>query len=705
MNRKKQVISASMSLLLSVGMSAGSILPVFATEEETEAPTTVNVQTDESATKAKAPKISTQSEPGSGVAKQDAEEGEGSDSEGEEQGVAIDEKNFPDEAFRSYVKKRYDWDKNGYLSDGEIERVTELSIGGDDEDGLNSCKNFQGVELFPNLDNISVRDSDMETMDTNILSIAKTLEIRECDNIKNLDLSACTKLENLTLEGCGNITNLDLSPCSELGSLEIEYCNKLEKVNARGCKNLRSSSMENCDKLNTVDLSECKELTTVAFDSTEGFENINVSGCENLTTIDSYGCKGIKTLDLSRCGKLETLNLYNSGISALDLSPCKESLQALNVSDCKNLKDVDITGCKSLEEVNFSDCNNLKEVDVEQIKKQFPKLRRLGLNSSSKKEVDLTGLENLTSFNLDEGDVESIKFDKKSRFVGIDIEHNEIKELDLDGIMVTDMEDDSPEVWIARQTPTITITAGKVKNNTIALSDLFSDVSRVTIKKGSKYTYDDSAKTITFKSAKNMKFNYLWDTKYGGYTLDGTANVVVEDTPTTPDKPAVKTETITKMNLAATKYTYDGKNKTPAVSVYAGNTKLDASKYTVTYPTSRKNIGTYTVKVVGNKDKGCEGTISATFQVVPKTVKTPTAKAGKKQLAIKWVKVSGGVKYQVAIAKKGGKYKTYALSGTSKTVKKLTSKKNYVVKVRAYKKVGSKTYYGNWSKTKTVKVK
>ncbi len=43
-------------------------------------------------------------------------------------------------------------------------------------------------------------------------------------------------------------------------------------------------------------------------------------------------------------------------------------------------------------------------------------------------------------------------------------------------------------------------------------------------------------------------------------------------------------------------------------------------------------------------------------------------------------------------------------SGT-KTIKKLTSKKTYYVKVRAYKKVSGKTYYGAYCKAKTVKVK
>lgn len=42
-----------------------------------------------------------------------------------------------------------------------------------------------------------------------------------------------------------------------------------------------------------------------------------------------------------------------------------------------------------------------------------------------------------------------------------------------------------------------------------------------------------------------------------------------------------------------------------------------------------------------------------------------------------------------------------ATQSAKKTIKKLTKGKRYQIKVRAYKKVGSTTYYGAWSKVKT----
>ncbi len=69
--------------------------------------------------------------------------------------------------------------------------------------------------------------------------------------------------------------------------------------------------------------------------------------------------------------------------------------------------------------------------------------------------------------------------------------------------------------------------------------------------------------------------------------------------------------------LSATSYTYDGKVKTPTVSVKdsAGKTLVKDKDYTVTYASGRKNVGTYkvTVKMKGNYT----GTKTLTFKINP----------------------------------------------------------------------------------------
>lgn len=81
--------------------------------------------------------------------------------------------------------------------------------------------------------------------------------------------------------------------------------------------------------------------------------------------------------------------------------------------------------------------------------------------------------------------------------------------------------------------------------------------------------------------------------------------------------------------------------------------------------------------------------------------------SGKKKVTVKYGKVDiEGIKYQVAIKKAGtDRWKEYNTVSTSKTIKKLASKKIYSVKVRPYKKIEGYVYYGKWSVVKSVQIR
>lgn len=172
-----------------------------------------------------------------------------------------------------------------------------------------------------------------------------------------------------------------------------------------------------------------------------------------------------------------------------------------------------------------------------------------------------------------------------------------------------------------------------------------------------------------------------------------------------PEKPK-EDVAVNKIVLSASKYTYNGKTHTPSVKVYDQKGKmLSADQYTVTYSSGRKNLGSYTVDVYGKGD--VTGTASAKYVITPAKMKTPSVKAGKKKLTVKWKKLGGGSQtYQIYVLKKGTKKaKYYTSTGSFKTIKKLSKKKYYYTKIRSYKKINGKTYYGSWSGTKKVKVK
>ncbi|MDD6154245.1 MAG: FMN-binding protein [Eubacteriales bacterium] len=143
---------------------------------------------------------------------------------------------------------------------------------------------------------------------------------------------------------------------------------------------------------------------------------------------------------------------------------------------------------------------------------------------------------------------------------------------------------------------------------------------------------------------------------------------------------------------------YSGKSLKPAVKVTYHGEEADVK---VTYK-NNKNIGLAKVTITGAGKFSGEST--KTFKILTAKSKIKKAKAAKKSVKLTVSKLKGGVKYQVSY-KNGKKWKTVKSSKTKVTVKKLKSGKKYNFRVRAYKKVGGKTYYGSWSKTKTVKVK
>lgn len=134
-----------------------------------------------------------------------------------------------------------------------------------------------------------------------------------------------------------------------------------------------------------------------------------------------------------------------------------------------------------------------------------------------------------------------------------------------------------------------------------------------------------------------------------------------------------------------------------------------------------KNSGLVTIKATGSVGITIKASETSQYAAAQKTitlkvtpgkvkgVKAASKKAGR--LTVKWKKASGASGYQIAYAgnKTFTKDKKTVLvnkaKATSKTVKKLKRQKTYYVKVRAYKKVGSKKLYGAYSKAAMKKVK
>ena len=105
-------------------------------------------------------------------------------------GIAVNETNFPDEEFRSYVARYCDDDGNGFLSDDEISRQKSMYLLGALDANV---YDLTGIEHFTALKILDVSDNHLTSLD---LSKNTQLEILNCssNDLTTLDLSSNTNL-------------------------------------------------------------------------------------------------------------------------------------------------------------------------------------------------------------------------------------------------------------------------------------------------------------------------------------------------------------------------------------------------------------------------------------------------------------------------------------------------------------------------------
>lgn len=176
-------------------------------------------------------------------------------------------------------------------------------------------------------------------------------------------------------------------------------------------------------------------------------------------------------------------------------------------------------------------------------------------------------------------------------------------------------------------------------------------------------------------------------------------------------KSSVAIPKASSFKLSETSYTYDGKVKTPSVTVKdsKGKTLKKNTDYTVSYSSGRKNVGKYSVKITfkGNYS----GTKTLTFKINPKATSLSKLSSAKKGFKATWKKQATqttGYQIQYSTSSKFSKAKTVTVKGTkttSKSISKLSAKKTYYVRIRTYKTIGKDNFYSSWSKTLKVKTK
>ena len=262
-------------------------------------------------------------------------------------------------------------------------------------------------------------------------------------------------------------------------------------------------------------------------------------------------------------------------------------------------------------------------------------------------------------------------------------------------------------------TPMGKVIAGKSSNmvnmkRTLSGSDIDVSVN------AASFSYNGNIRYPSVTSVKYKNMNLPYSIKYTASKTPGT--YVMTITINTPTYSGVKNirYTINKANantygsvsLSRTSFTYNKKVQKPSVkSVAILGHKINVKKVEYLSPKSKK-VGIYTIKITLQDNPYATGVIYRTYKIVPKTTKIKSHKAKKGAIALKWKKQDARYEIQYSTHKNmknavSKKFKT----ATSTTLKHLSRKKYYYVRIRTYKIVKGKYIYSAYSSIRKIRTK
>jgi hypothetical protein len=172
---------------------------------------------------------------------------------------------------------------------------------------------------------------------------------------------------------------------------------------------------------------------------------------------------------------------------------------------------------------------------------------------------------------------------------------------------------------------------------------------------------------------------------------------------------------ISSVTLSADAYTYNGNERKPSTTVKSGSKTIASkrtdsnSNVTISYPSGRKNVGTYQVTIKGKGNY--TGTIKKSFKINPAATVLRSITARSKGFIVKWAKKTAQttgyqIRYSTSSNMASAKTVTITKNGTtSKRINGLKSRRKYYVQIRTYKTVSGTKYYSSWSAKKAITTK
>ena len=222
---------------------------------------------------------------------------------------------FEDDIFKDYISEYVDEDKDGILSEEEINKVSKININGFADNRYKELKSVKGIELFPELKELTCYGCSLSEIDVSSNSKLKSLVVGYT-KIGQLDISHNKELVELDCSST-DVDKIDLNDNLLLEDIDICDTN-ISVINLKDLKELK-----HFDCIETliadIDVTHNTKLEGMAIDNT-AISELDLSQNANLKMITCTDTRNLHSLDLSNNPKMESIYCQRSGIKELDLS-------------------------------------------------------------------------------------------------------------------------------------------------------------------------------------------------------------------------------------------------------------------------------------------------------------------------------------------------------------------------------------------------
>lgn len=246
-----------------------------------------------------------------------------------ETSLPINEKNFPDDNFRNYIKT-YKAGSRDVLTVEERSKVETIEVEG------KNISRLEGIEAFPNLKELNCGNNSIQKLDLRQNPELEKLICNE-NQLTQLDLSKNPKIYHLICSW-NQLKQLDVSNLKDLVTLDCSH-NDLEQLDVRKSRSLVALNCSS-NRLTELDADvthkpslervECQnnQLTSLILGQNKGLKKLNCANNQltqlnlnDMRSLEELKCQKnqLTALDVSSSPKLTTLVLKNNYLTSLNL--------------------------------------------------------------------------------------------------------------------------------------------------------------------------------------------------------------------------------------------------------------------------------------------------------------------------------------------------------------------------------------------------